>query len=57
MTRNRLNPYSTGNEVVGKRWKNPPRKFTKPSLNPYSTGNEVVGVQCTKPDGTTYGLS
>ena len=37
-----LNPYSTGNEVVG--WV----QCTKPTgetygLNPYSTGNEVVG--------------
>ena len=36
-----LNPYSTGNEVVGN-YKIGKRK--KPySLNPYSTGNEVVG--------------
>ena len=40
----RLNPYSTGNEVVGYfyisyscRWDN--------RLNPYSTGNEVVGFK------------
>ncbi len=42
-SKNRLNPYSTGNEVVG-----PSQfgKFTKngKGLNPYSTGNEVVGA-------------
>ena len=37
-----LNPYSTGNEVVG----NGKFKFWGffESLNPYSTGNEVVGM-------------
>ena len=39
---NCLNPYSTGNEVVGI-VKNGWVQCTKPSLNPYSTGNEVVG--------------
>ena len=38
-----LNPYSTGNEVVGRAF----LKKRQPShrLNPYSTGNEVVGWQ------------
>ena len=36
-----LNPYSTGNEVVGNA-KSSKNSFTA-SLNPYSTGNEVVG--------------
>ena len=37
-----LNPYSTGNEVVGTT-----KTFFEGALvglNPYSTGNEVVGV-------------
>ncbi len=38
---NSLNPYSTGNEVVGLHGR--PQKPKKRSLNPYSTGNEVVG--------------
>ncbi len=39
--RRSLNPYSTGNEVVGetKKWAN----LVNFGLNPYSTGNEVVG--------------
>ena len=36
-----LNPYSTGNEVVGQGRRGKEEKTS--SLNPYSTGNEVVG--------------
>ena len=39
---NCLNPYSTGNEVVGNRMR--PVPCSAVSLNPYSTGNEVVAV-------------
>ena len=38
-----LNPYSTGNEVVGR--VNIPILNTLLGLNPYSTGNEVVGTK------------
>ena len=37
----RLNPYSTGNEVVAKMETTQTTQETK-CLNPYSTGNEVV---------------
>ena len=44
-----LNPYSTGNEVVGK--KKQESVFGHKCLNPYSTGNEVVGATGV-PDGS-----
>ena len=37
-----LNPYSTGNEVVGFS-ENDKLRYSQ-GLNPYSTGNEVVGA-------------
>ncbi len=37
-----LNPYSTGNEVVGT--SSTCSRTHRRSLNPYSTGNEVVGI-------------
>ena len=39
-----LNPYSTGNEVVGGLIISSLISDLKSGLNPYSTGNEVVGV-------------
>ncbi len=38
-----LNPYSTGNEVVGNFYTKS-KSLKDNCLNPYSTGNEVVGL-------------
>ena len=50
-----LNPYSTGNEVVGRRGKE--EKTSKLRLNPYSTGNEVVGRKKSAADEETKCLN